>query len=112
MADDISEPGGGELPASRTPAELANANPSPPPPSNPQPPAAALVVVTGERTEREVQLERELETERATRKKVECDNAQLSDELHRLATPAVPPAAKPSARPSCRRGPLGVRTEE
>lgn len=93
----ISEPGGGEVPAPNTAATE---------------PQAAQVVVSGDKTEREVQLEKDLEQELGARKKIESDNAQLQDELHRLTAPPstrVPPAA-PKERPSCRRGPLGVRT--
>lgn len=101
-----SEAGDGGAPAKETTANPPTPAPPPPPP---EPPAAAQVVVNGTRTEREIQLEADLEAERNSRKKVECDNAQLQDELHRLATPAVPPAKD---RPSCRRGPLGVRAND
>lgn len=102
----LSEKGGGENPAP--------AQPPSPPPATPEPPAAAQVVLTGSKSEREIQLEKDLETERNARKKVECDHAQLQDELHRLTapapgSPAVPPPVR--ARPSCKRGPLGVRTK-
>ncbi len=73
--------------------------------------------MNGSKTEREIQLEQELQAERMSRRKIECDNAQLQDELHRLVSPAevpirpastaVPPARE---RTKCKRGPLGVRT--
>lgn len=105
--------GGGGSPA-ETPAPPANNPPSPSSPAAtppaPAPPAAAAAVLSGDKTEKELQLEKELESERSARKKVELDNAQLSDELHRAkAGPAVPPPVK--QRPSCKRGPLGVRAD-
>ena len=92
----------------KTAEEKTGGQPTPAVPA-PEPPKAAEVVLNGPRTEREVQLEKDLETERSARKKIETDNAQLQDELHRLTTPAVPAPVKD--RPSCRRGPLGVRTQ-
>lgn len=92
---------------------------APPPSPTPEPPPAAAVVLGGNKSERELQLAKELDQERAARKKVELDNAQLQDEVHRLTAPA--PAAStsagpgddaaPTARPRAarRRGPLGVR---
>jgi hypothetical protein len=62
-------------------------------------------VVTGEKTERELQLEKDLETEREAKKRVELDNAQLQDKVHRLQSPPVPDDP-PAPR---KRGPLGVR---
>lgn len=62
--------------------------------------------MTGQKTERELQLEKDLETERQAKKKVELDNAQLQDENHRLKTPPSPPTdPKPRRK---KRGPLGV----
>jgi hypothetical protein len=82
------------------------ADPTPPGPTpTPEPPPAAKIVVTGEKTERELQLEKDLETERQAKKKVELDNAQLQDKVHRLSTPPAP-ADPPAPR---KRGPLGVR---
>ena len=82
----------------------------PPPPAPPAPPPAAEIVLTGEKTERELQLEKDLEAERQSRNKIELDNAQLQDEVHRLKS--LPPSApadpiKPRRK---KRGPLGVRT--
>jgi hypothetical protein len=98
---------GGGAPAENPPAPSPQEAPHNAPPPSPAPPPAAQTVETGDKTEKEVKLAKELEDERAARKKVELDNAQLQDELHRATSPAVP---APRQRPSCKRGPLGVRT--
>lgn len=85
-------------PESPAPATPTPAPASPPPPDNPGTPAARIVA-TGERTEREIDLESELEAERtshattaAEKKAREIRVAELEDELHRLKTAgAVPP---------------------
>jgi hypothetical protein len=104
--------GGGPV-SSAAPVPKATPAEAPPPSPNPpaDPPPAAAVVLTGEKTERELQLEKDLEAERQSRKKVELDNAQLQDEVHRLTTPE-PPAPNPPApkpRPARKHGPLGIR---
>lgn len=53
-------------------------------------------MLAGERTERELQLEKELADERAARKNAEMDAAQLLDENQRLKTPT--PATKKKVR--------------
>lgn len=59
------------------------------------PPPAAAVVIAGERTEKEVQLEKELELERQARRKAEFDAGFAQDELRRLKDVVKPvPAAK------------------
>jgi hypothetical protein len=63
-------------------------------------------VVNGDKTERELQLEKDLAAERQAKKKVELDNAQMQDELHRMRTAPAPTTADPAPR---KRGPLGVR---
>jgi len=74
-----------EVPVVETPAAPA-----------PQSPLAAKIVIEGTKTERELQLEAELETERSARKKVEMDAATLLDENRRLKTP--PPTLQPQPR--------------
>jgi hypothetical protein len=76
---------------------------SPPVPSGPPAPApgappAAKVVNTGPRSEREISLEAELETERGSHAKTakekkdrETRIAELEDELHRLKQPPARP---------------------
>ena len=85
------------------------APPAPPPAPPAAPPPAAEVVLTGEKNERELQLEKDLEAERQSRKKTELDNAQLQDEVHRLKSPPAPSPADPKPRRK-KRGILGVRT--
>lgn len=58
------------------------------------PPPAAVVVVNGDKTERELELEGQLQTERDARKKVDLDCAQLLDENQRLKTPVPVPVKK------------------
>jgi hypothetical protein len=82
----------------------------PQPTPEPEAPAAAATVVNGDKNERVTQLAKELEDERAARKRVELDNAQLQDEVHRLTAPAPAPVTPQPPRPRPRkRGPLGVR---
>lgn len=93
-------------PASNPPIE-----PTPPasPPTSPgpaAPPPVAAIVVNGDKTERELQLEKDLAAERQAKKQVELDNAQMQDELHRMKTPPTPAPVNPPPR---KRGPLGVR---
>ena len=81
-------------------AENAPPIPEPVPQPQPQPsdpPPAARVVLTGQRTERELTLETELETEKSSHAKTakekkdrETRIAELEDELHRLRHPANP----------------------
>jgi hypothetical protein len=64
------------------------------PTGTPTPPPAAQTVVTGTKTERELELERELENERKIRKDREVSLAHFQDENTRLrAIPGPPPAA-------------------
>jgi hypothetical protein len=83
--------------------------PEPPPPPDPPaaPPPVAEIVLTGEKTERELQLEKDLDSERNSRKKVELDNTQLQEQVHRLKSPP-PPDAPPKPRRK-KRTPLGVQ---
>jgi len=71
--------------------------------SRPAPPPASSIVANAERTEREVQLQSELDGERgahATTAKEKKDRelriAELEDELHRLRNTPQPAAAKRS----------------
>lgn len=73
---------------------------TPPPPAGP---TAAGVVLTGTRTEREIDLEAELATERerhattANEKKArEIRVAELEDELHRLKSAGLKPTPAPA----------------
>ncbi|MDE2100725.1 MAG: hypothetical protein KGL39_26000 [Patescibacteria group bacterium] len=81
----------------RDPDPPQNPGGNPPPPVNPAPsappapPPAAEVVINGERSERELQLEAELERERSGRKKDQTKLCELEDENHRLKqVPATP----------------------
>jgi hypothetical protein len=50
--------------------------------------------VTGERTERELALEKDLESERKARKAVEIEHATLADENFQLKKAGIKPAPK------------------
>lgn len=63
---------------------------APQPGGHPPPPPAASVVATAARTEGEIKLETELESERKARKERELQICEMQDELHRLKTPAKP----------------------
>lgn len=83
-------------------------NPPEPPPAPggpasvaPAAPTAAKVVLTGQKTERELSLETELDSERNSHAKTakekkdrETRIAELEDELHRLRHPAKPKEEK------------------
>jgi hypothetical protein len=79
-------------------------NPPPPTPAPGEPPPAARIVVTGVRSETEVQLQSELDAERARhaktadeKKQREVRVAELEDEMHRLKqSTQAPPAKKQS----------------
>lgn len=75
------------------PAEGGDQTPAPAP--APAAPPAAAAVVNG-KTERELQLEKDLESERAARKKSETDAAYLQDENRRLKEIPTPAAPKKS----------------
>ena len=64
----------------------------------PAPPPAATTVLNGQRSERETQLESELQSTRGTVKERELRINQLEDENRRLK--AVPAAAVPTAAPA------------
>jgi colicin import membrane protein len=102
---DAADSGAGSPP--NPPAPAPDAPPPPPPPAPPAPaaPPAAHTVATAQRTEREISLQAELDTERtrhattaAEKKDRETRIAELEDELHRLkATPTpAPRKRKPS----------------
>lgn len=82
------------------PVENPPANPPAPNPQDaPAAPPAAEVVRTGQRSEREIALQAELETERESHAKTakekkdrETRIAELEDELHRLKQPLPAPA--------------------
>lgn len=94
----------------RSPGETDGGSPTPapeipPPAAAPacpsQPPQAAATVIAGKRTEREIELERDLDDERgrhATTAKEKKDRelriAELEDELRRLKEIPATPAAK------------------
>lgn len=92
------DPGQGGDPATPSPAPGQPHNQSPQPaapPAAPPTPAPALppvaeTVLTGDRTERELQLIAELERERAGRRSEQTKISQLEDQLHRLTTPPEP----------------------
>ena len=96
-------PGGDGGPGS-DPSPAVPPSPAPPTPaavhSDPAPPPAATIVLNGQRTEREVQLEQELEATRTRaqstaeeKKEREKRINQLEDEIHRLITPNKPKSA-------------------
>lgn len=84
------------------PAPAAPAPAAPPPTTvDPPGPPAARVVLTGQRTERELTLETNLEAERSAhavtakeKKDRETKIAELEDELYRLRHPARPAKQK------------------
>jgi hypothetical protein len=57
---------------------------NPPQPAAPEPPPAAVIVKEGDRNERTVQLERELEQERSARRTAETKCSEAEDEARRL----------------------------
>jgi hypothetical protein len=71
---------------------------NPPGESVPAPPPAAQLVITGEvRSEREIQLERDLETERKRARNAEILAAEKEREAQDLRAGAVKPAPFPAA---------------
>jgi hypothetical protein len=84
--------GGTPIPAAQTPPV------STPPPA---PPPAATAVLTGTKSERELQLETENEQLKKDKKAREIEAAELLDENHRLKSPpAIPtPAASAPEKP-------------
>lgn len=77
-----------------SPDPPADQGPAPAPAPEPANPPAADLVLKGKKTEREVALESDLETERNShaktskeKKERELRIAELEDELHRLKTP-------------------------
>ena len=86
---------------SDTPAPAPAAAPAAPdntpstPPASPEAPPATRLVVTGTKTEREIELERKLDEEATARRKAETDAAYHADEARRLkelqSQPPVPP---------------------
>jgi hypothetical protein len=58
-----------------------------PAPTDPTPPPAAKAVTGGTKTEREIQLEGELQQLDEEKKRLEIKNAELEDQLHTLTTP-------------------------
>ena len=94
------EPTAGTPPNSPVPNPVPTSNEVPEPKA---PPTVAQIVVTGTKSERELQLESAVEREAARAKRAEIEAAALADENHRLksvgltttATPA-PKVAKPS----------------
>jgi hypothetical protein len=63
--------------------EGGGGNPTPGNP-DPTPPPAGKEVIEGDRTERETQLQAELDAEREAKKKLEMDNAGLQDRIHTM----------------------------
>ena len=83
--------------------------PATPPPAEPAaPPPAAKIVVTAEKTERELQLERDLEAERKRAKDAEMLAAQKTDEFHRYKTAVESPRPMPKAEDDDE-GPFGFK---
>lgn len=79
--------------------------PSNPPPPAPAPPPATEVVITGEKSERELRLEEELERERQARKKDQTKLCELEDENHHLKK-VVTPSATPARGKNKSAGPI------
>ena len=79
-------------PPVETPVEETPKTPPPAPPANaPAPPPVAALVLNGEKSEREIVLERELETERARAKRAEIVAAEKELENQRLKEIPAPP---------------------
>lgn len=78
------------------PTTTQNNPPPEPTPSTGAPPPAAETVLTGPRTEQNADLQRKLETEKATRIERERRIAELQDENSRLREIPAPP--KPTKR--------------
>ena len=86
MNDSISSPApGGEIPV-------------------PAAPPAATVVITGTKTERELELERELDNERKARKDREVTLAHIQDENHRLKSAGIRPEPPTPPAPAKKSG--------
>jgi hypothetical protein len=92
MSDEIKPPG--EV----TPPAEPETDPAPP---------VARVVVEASKTERELLLERDLEAEKAARKKAETDAAHAQDEVHRLTAPT--PGTSPPANDKPKRNTVRSR---
>lgn len=99
MANDVTETA-----QNPPPNPPANNLPPAPGPGGPTAPPAASTVINGTRTEREISLEAELNTEKLThaqtakeKKDRELRIAELQDELHRLKSAPRPPLEKKSA---------------
>lgn len=80
-----SDPADGGTPASE-PTPQSNPTPPPEPTTTPPapPPPVTSVVVTGEKSERETDLERQLESEKSERKKAEMNAGIKEAELQQL----------------------------
>jgi hypothetical protein len=78
-----------------TPSAAPDPAPTPAPAPAAAPPPAAVVVLEGTKTEREIQLEKDLETERLARRKAETDAAYAQDEFRRLKEIPMPPPPNP-----------------
>lgn len=74
----------------------------------PAPPPVAKIVVSTARTEREMQLERDLESERERAKRAEMLAAQKTDEFHRYKTAVESPRPMPKAEDDDE-GPFGFK---
>ncbi len=87
------ESGEGGAPASPTaaPAEIIPTQPQP------APPPAAATVLSGTKSERELQLEEDNRKLAETKKNLDKQNAELTDENHRLKTP---PTSSAPAQPA------------
>ncbi|MCX6922668.1 MAG: hypothetical protein NT154_05550 [Verrucomicrobia bacterium] len=86
------------------PDETISTTPTTPPPApasvpEPTPPPAAVIVVNGTKTERELELERDLQTERDARRKAEVDASYAQDKARRLEEiQSSPPPTAPRAK--------------
>jgi hypothetical protein len=96
------DPGDGGGPSDPTPAPGATtSNPTPPP----APPPAAETVLTGIKSEREIQLETDLQKEREEKQRIESEKkdreiriSELEDENHQLKSiPTIKTPADPDS---------------
>lgn len=74
------------------------ATPPPPPAEPPAAPPATTIVVTGTKTEREIELETRLATEEARAKKAETDASYHADEARRLREAQTAPTPAPKVK--------------
>lgn len=81
-------------PAEVPPAPAVQTENQTPPASVPAPPPAAALVLSGVKSEREIQLERDLESEKEARRKAEFLASEKEREVQNLRAIPAPPKVK------------------